>query len=296
MEVKYRWRRLFLFLFFSGLFLGVFTWITRCYPIGIVTGYIFVVGGLVAYVQQAYNTPLHKVDIGKLELAPPGSSALRLEEIMLREFDYVKDTASQAMNDRHTMVNYFLLSAGVVVTGIGVLLSKEGAADFEYRDQTLVALSLLFCTVGWVYFMQLVRLRQAWCDSARAMNHLKRVFVQGSGHTPEMAERIFLWSINTIPRANKPLTVFHLSALLISILSAVAIGLATLILLNKNGIRNFWVAPIALGLYHLFFQMRKYHTLLQDTSAPPKTSAVSEPVVVPPSQKSEPTNETDTQS
>jgi len=296
METNNSWGRFYLFLFFSGLLLGGLTMIIRCHPLYVVTGYIFIVGGLVAYVQKKYPNQPHEVDISDLELLPPSASPLRLEEIILREFDYVTETASQAMNDRHTMVNYFLLSAGVVVAGIGVLLSKEGAVDFQYRDQTLVALSLLFCTVGWVYFMQLVRLRQAWCDSARAMNHLKRVFVKCSGHTAEMAEKIFLWSIKTIPRANKPMTVFHLSALLISILSAVAIALATVILLNKNGIKKFWFAPIALGLGHLFFQMRKYHTLLQDTPAPPQTSAVNEPAVAPPSQKSESSHEADAQS
>lgn len=288
METKIRWKRFFFFLFSSGLLLGMLSWVARCYPVYIVTGYVFVVGGLVAYVQKKYTASVREVDISGLQLLPPSASPLDIGEIILREFDYVKDTASQAMNDRHTMINYFLLSAGVVVTGIGVLLSKEGAADFEYRDQTVVALSLLFCTVGWVYFMQLVRLRQAWCDSARAMNHLKRVFVQCSGHAPELAEKIFLWSIKSIPKANKPLTVFHLSALLISILSAAAIALVAVILLNKNGITKYWFVPVVLGFYHLFFQMRKYHTLLEEKAASALTSAVNKKgAMEPPSPESE---------
>jgi len=296
MEANNSWGRFYLFLFISGLLLGGLTMIIRCHPIYVVTGYIFIVGGLVAYVQKKYPNQTREVDIGDLNLLPPSASPLRLEEIILREFDYVKETASQAMNDRHTMVNYFLLSAGVVVAGIGVLLSKEGAVDFQYRDQTLVALSLLFCTVGWVYFMQLVRLRQAWCDSARAMNHLKRVFVKCSGNSPEMAEKIFLWSIKTIPRANKPMTVFHLSALLISILSAVALALASMILLSENGIKKFWLAPMLLGLYHLFFQMRKYHALLQEAPAAQKKSTPGEPAAGPSSQQSEQSDETHAQS
>jgi len=259
-----KWGKTLLALAILGILLGILTNFFICQPLYWLTGYIFVVSSLILYVRKKYPNRTLKVDITDLELVNLSGAPLKLSEILLHEFEYVKDTASQAMNDRHTMINYFLLSAGVVVTGIGVLLSKEGAADFQYRDECLVAMSLLFSTVGWIYFLQLVRLRQAWCDSALAMNHIKRIFVHYSGNQPQKAQKVFLWNIDTIPRANAKMTVFHLSALLIAVLSAVAIALTSVILLGEKETGKFWYIAIILGLYHLIFQMSMYTALLKE--------------------------------
>jgi len=265
MEFIKKWGKTILFPVILSIPLGWLTNFFICQPLYWVTIYILITNSLALYVRKKYPNRILKSDIADLEIANFAGTPLKLSEILLQEFDYVKDTASQAMNDRHTMINYFLLSAGVVITGVGVLVSKEGAVDFRYRDETIVALSLLFCTVGWIYFMQLVRLRQAWCDSALAMNHIKRVFVKCSGNKLEMAEKIFLWGITTIPKANKPMTVFHLSALLISVLSAAAIALAAVILLGEKQIGRFWYVVVVFGLYHLIFQMWMYNALLKET-------------------------------
>jgi len=266
---KKKWKKALFFLVILAIVLGFLTNFFFKQHLYWVTGYIFIVSVLVVFVQKHYPNKTYEVDIPKIKLAHSDRAPLKMSDILLQEFAYIKDTASQAMNDRHTMVNYFLLSAGVVVTGIGVLLSKEGAVDFRYRDETVLALSLLFCTVGWIYFLQLVRLRQAWCDSARAMNHIKQVFVQYSGNKPERARGAFLWNITTIPKANQKMTVFYLSALLISVLSAVAIVLASLILFGEKCAAKFWFVPIGLGFYHLFFQMFQYTALLEEPAPTP---------------------------
>ena len=38
-----------------------------------------------------------------------------LQQIALHEYEYVQETMAQAMNDRHTLINYFVLSAGVML-------------------------------------------------------------------------------------------------------------------------------------------------------------------------------------
>lgn len=234
-----------------------------------VTGYIAMVVFFIVRIYWKYHEDSRPINVPDL---PAGNrkrkkkAALKLSDILLSEFDYIKDTASQAMNDRLTMLNYFLLSAGVVVATIGVMLSKEGALEFQYRNESLVALSLVFNAVGWVYFMQIVRLRQAWCESARAMNHIKEFFSKYCEYSKEFVQAAFRWRFDSIPVAEKKMTVFYLSALLVSILNSVAIGLASVILLGLNHVDKLSLIPLGLGGYHLYFQMTMYTALLKENT------------------------------
>jgi len=261
------WQRFRLAIFIAGavLFLVLDIWLT-CPHLYWVTGYNFVVTVFIVFVQKRYRETSRTLAVPILQTLPPKNNAaqLSLSDILLREFDYAKETAAQAMNDRLTMLNYFLLSAGVVVAGIGVMVSKEGGYEFPYRDESIIALSLIFNVVGWVYFMNQVRLRQAWCESARAMNHIKQVFVEHCGYSQEKVKAAFRWGVENIPAPPKKMTVFYFSALLISILSAIAIALAGTMLLGVNQLSRFYFIPMGLGLSHLLFQMSMYTALLED--------------------------------
>ncbi len=251
-------------------------------PIYWITGYLFSVTATILAVRRLY--PPTKRVVNEVRLAPrkpkPDKKAeyLNFSELLLREFDYVKETASQAMTDRLTMVNYFLLSAGVVLASVGLMVSAEGGAQFAYRYEVLIVLSLTFNAVGWIYFMQVVRLRQAWCESALAMSHLKMIFVQNSKFLPRTAQDAFLWSSASIPPPGKKMTVFYFSALLIALISAAALGFAATLLLTMDLLHTsdqahkyisiplqYPFVGFMLGLYHLFFQMSMYTALLEES-------------------------------
>lgn len=265
-------RRPIIFIMVSGFIAAMmFMFLPNQRTLTWVTGYIAAVTFFIVRVYLRHyenNKPLNVPEPPAGSRKRKKKSALKLSDILLREFDYVKETASQAMNDRLTMLNYFLLSAGVVVATIGVMLSKEGAAEFKYRDESLVALSLVFNAVGWVYFMQIVRLRQAWCESARAMNHIKEFFSRYCEYSREFVQAAFRWRFDSIPAAEKKMTVFHLSALLVGILNSVAIGLASVILLGLDHLDQLLLIPLCLGAYHLYFQMAMYTALLRENSTP----------------------------
>jgi ADP-ribose pyrophosphatase len=271
MDFKRIWRqwRAAIFITLSVLFVVLGIWLA-CPNLYWVSGYVMIVTIFIVFVQLKYRETPRTLPVPILQTLPPknATAKLSLSEILLREFDYAKETAAQAMNDRLTMLNYFLLSAGVVVAGIGVMVSKEGGYEFTYRDESIIALSLIFNAVGWVYFMNQVRLRQAWCESARAMNHIKQVFVEHCGYSQDRAKAAFRWSAENIPAPPKKMTVFYFSALLISILSAAAIGLASTILLGVDQVSRLYFIPMGLSLYHLLFQMSMYTALLEEPAPP----------------------------
>ena len=167
-------------------------------------------------------------------------------DILKLEFEYVRFTASEAMQDRHTMVNFYLLAFGVIATGVLAILSRE--ANLPQSIGTL--LLWILCAVGWLYFLKIIRLRQAWHESARAMNQIKEFSIHHDERfEPEELRHAFRWQAHTLPAPDKPWTVFFYSALLIALLDSMAYVLgAALLDLNLSLI----IPRIDLGLYLLF--------------------------------------------
>ena len=200
---------------------------------------------------------------------PPDSTSiikpLYSADILKLEFEYARFTASEAMQDRHTMVNFYLLAFGVIATGVLAILSRE--ADLPQSIGTL--LLWILCAVGWLYFLKITRLRQAWHDSARAMNQIKEFFIQHDDHfDPEELRTAFRWQAHTLPPPEKPWTVFFYSAVLIALLDSMAyvLGAALLDLSLSHTIPR-----IDIGLYLLFgFGFLVFHIWLYFALLKPK--------------------------
>lgn len=270
MKVRIIWKfaRVPVFIALLVILVVIDQWVTRA-RLNWIFGYLSVLVLFIAFVHYRYkDKKAPESQPVWPEGTPPFRKGLPLFELLLEEFEYIKETASQAMNDRHTMINYFLLSAGVVIAGIGAVASKDGAASFPFRNQSLVALCLLFNAIGWLYFLQIVRLRQAWCESARAMNHLKEFYARHCDLPFPLASRAFRWNMKSIPPAAKKTTVFYLSALLISVISAGALALATGIMLGDERLRELFYYPGLLAVFHILFQMSMYTALLEETPVP----------------------------
>ncbi len=176
----------------------------------------------------------------------PLARPLYSTDILKMEFDYARITASEAMQDRHTMVNFYLLAFGVIATGVLAILSRQ--ADLPQSIGTI--LLWVLCAVGWLYFLKIIRLRQAWHESAQAMNQIKEFFIQHDQHfEPEELRPAFRWQPHTLPPPDKPWTVFFYSALLIALLDSMAYVLgAALLDLNLSLI----IPRVDLGLYLIF--------------------------------------------
>jgi hypothetical protein len=165
---------------------------------------------------------------GEEEPKPAETRPLKASDILGWEFEYARITASEAMQDRHTMINFYL----VVVTALGaglliVLGGVPGKGGLPGQDglPTVVGTALLWllCLVGWLYFLKVIRLRQAWHESARTMNQIKGFYIQhAKEYEPEVLERAFRWKAHTLPPPEKAWTVYFYSAMLIALLDSAA--------------------------------------------------------------------------
>jgi hypothetical protein len=84
-----------------------------------------------------------------------------------------------------------------------------------------MALLWALCIVGWLYLLQIIRLRQAWRDSARTMNEIKEFYIARVAlFSPQEFSQAFRWRLETLPPAGKLWTIHFFSAALIALLNS----------------------------------------------------------------------------
>ena len=174
------------------------------------------------------------------------------------------------MQDRHTLVNFYLLLGGFVIAGVATVLDKQP------QIPVLVGTVLLWllCGIGWVDFLSIIRLRQAWHDSAQTMNQIKYFYIQRDKEfAPDVLHRAFRWKQKTLPVPGKFWTVYFYSAMLIALLDSVAF-VAGGLLMNWEGTkatpaRALWPWAV-LGLVLFGAHVLLYHLFLR--KPPSKTS------------------------
>jgi hypothetical protein len=140
------------------------------------------------------------------------------EEILELEFGYARETAAQAQNDRTAIVNLYLILVGGTGSVIGALMQLSGTD--ELRNAFALALFLLG-VIGFFTVFKLIRLRQAWHESVRAMNTIKKFYLE---RFPDLDTAV-LWKPNSIPAPGKLWTISFNLAVLVAIIDSVAMML-----------------------------------------------------------------------
>ncbi len=231
----------------------------------VLVAYLIIVEFLVLitfFAYRNYTTPKN-VYVKRLKNPRLQENSFGFSTLLLKEYDYIRDTATQAMNDRHTMVNYFIIISGVIISIIGsrFFSTSDVFADSKYIS-IITGAAIIINFVGWIYFMHLIRLRQAWCDSAAAMNQIKEFFVVNGRVPDDIARSAFLWDTKTIPRAGKKSNVFYYSTLLIGFISAIVLFFASWLQSPESNAGSISLFTCMFGLYHFIFQIFCYSLFL----------------------------------
>lgn len=191
--------------------------------------------------------------------APRGTPPpLQAADILEWEWEYARTTASEAMQDRHTMINYYLVAAAFISSAVVAALGQDVALPYGVGT---ILLWLLTC-IGWFYFLKIIKLRQSWYDSARAMNQIKDFFLHYSDIDAETLRRAFRWQPETLPPPGKPWTVYFYSATLIAFLNTFAYLIGSLLVVLDPqvtpavqalrmlpGAAMIWLCVFAFGLF-----------------------------------------------
>lgn len=182
---------------------------------------------------------------------------LHAEKILELEFEYARETAYQAQNDRTVIVNLYLLLVG----GVGSLLLAAASfspTELDFPPQGISVLFLTLGILGMLTLFKLIRLRQAWFDSVRAMNRIKDYYFEQFSDL----EAAFLWKSKTIPALGKAWTITFILSAMVILLSSLSFAVAMHYskwqsgetLLRLDVIVFFFI--LALQVLFYFFELR----------------------------------------
>ncbi len=146
---------------------------------------------------------------------------LDASSFLISEFDYIAQTAFQAQEDRARVSTFYLVSVGSLV---GAILGTPFQMDAEFPYWIFSIVFSLISAFGLLTILQLIRLRQAWYESARAMNQIKRFFLTRA----EGWEEAFRWRTETLPSSAKAWSISFLLTLQVALLDGVTVGAAIL--------------------------------------------------------------------
>src|SRR5215471_15146237 len=103
-------------------------------------------------------------------------SSLKMENMLLEEFNYVSVTAYQAMEDRARISNFYYLLLGVLATVLAAVYQFSGGA--RNIPLSLVTILLIIgALISVSFFVTLIRLRQAYKESLLTMNVIKEFYI-----------------------------------------------------------------------------------------------------------------------
>ncbi|MEO7002173.1 MAG: hypothetical protein ABI068_10125, partial [Ktedonobacterales bacterium] len=178
---------------------------------------------------------------------PQADTRLRLERILLKQFDFASQTAQAVRQDSSQMIYFYWVMFGVLVAGLGFLLqlgsdsqAQGQAAGLAPYAQLLLLLALLGAgTVHLAFYSRWVRLRRRYADCFVFMTGISTVYIQRFEHTvPEMATILAWQPESTGENASVGTYLFTVYALL-PVLGSLFFGAAIIVSgelwLNVNG-------------------------------------------------------------
>lgn len=187
-------------------------------------------------------------------------ASLRLENMLLEEFNYAGVTAYQAQEDRARMFNLYLLLIGVLGSGLAAVFQLGGGLKL-YAGELSLALLLVAGLMGAAFFTKLIRLRQAWRESVLAMTLIKEYYIQEFSQDVPAGKpspaRAFYWRLATLPTGEKRTSTTAVVCFTVATLSAICfagamLDIATLWMPLALGARPAGVVPWALAVVTLF--------------------------------------------
>lgn len=217
---------------------------------------------------------------------------LRLESMMLAEFNYANSTAYQALDDRGRMFSFYLGIAGVLAGGLGALY-ELGRRD-SHSEVIAAALLVLAGLIGLIFFFKIVRIRQAFDDSLLTMNVIKEYYIAAfKGSMPDV-ENIFRWRLKSMPPGRRFGSLTFLVCLGITLIDSIALGLAAVVItelvthdanpdfvhLPNNGL--IYAVGGAVLAVALLLQIVAYETMLRK-KGPKEAMEKAEELGLPPS-------------
>jgi 8-oxo-dGTP pyrophosphatase MutT (NUDIX family) len=194
--------------------------------------------------EEASEMPLDPTNAPFARRAPyrAGATAgLSIDNLLLEEFNYISVTAYQAMEDRARMFNLYLILMGVVATAVGAVfqIGQQLGAGEAGAQALLVALLVIGALLGTVFFVMLIRLRQAFRSSLLAMNRIKEYYINRFRDDIPDIGNAFPWQLKSMPAGERIGSVTFLVCGTVALIGALCLSAAA-----AEAFRTWWTAGL----------------------------------------------------
>jgi hypothetical protein len=152
--------------------------------------------------KRAHGAPLPAAPSGDVE-RPKLDVSLRVENILLKEFDYAGLSAYQVYENRERIFNFYFTLMGALLSGLGALYQISVNSHTDWRPLAtalLVAGGLLSA----IFYVRLIHLRQDLRDSVITTYVIKEFYIQQFVEEIPDLEQAFRWRLATIPSGERP--------------------------------------------------------------------------------------------
>lgn len=182
---------------------------------------------------------------------------LNPNEILIAEYNFAANSAFQANEDRIKVFSYFLANIGTLIAAIA-LPAFTNVVSYTF----FAGVFLLLFVVGILTLLQLVKVRQAWYESAKAMNQIKDYYVDTFQNLN--FSKAFKWRSTNIPKPDKLFTIAYLLGLTTMLLNSVSLGTALFLFVKNEYKLDLLLPAIFVGLAVLLIQNIIWFSFLKE--------------------------------
>ena len=187
----------------------------------------------------------------------PFDTSLKIENMLLEEFNYASVTAYQAMEDRARISSFYYILLGVLVSGLAAVYQFSGGT--RTIPQALVALLLFIgAFISICFFVTLIRLRQAYKESLLTMNVIKEYYIDQFKQQMPTIEKAFRWRLTTMPKGERIGSVTFMIAALNAFIGSLCLA-GAVYFITEQPLSNTWASIVAGVVFILAVSVHIYY-------------------------------------
>lgn len=154
--------------------------------------------------------------------------SLRVENILLKEFDYAGLSAYQVYENRERIFNFYFTLMGALLSGLGALYQISGNSHTDWRPLA-VALLIAGGLISAIFYVRLIHLRQSLRDSIITTYVIKEFYIQQFVEELPNLEHAFRWRLASIPSGERPTSDTSFVLYPVATLCAISLGVSALL-------------------------------------------------------------------
>lgn len=194
-------------------------------------------------------------------------TSLKMENMLLEEFNYVSVTAYQAMEDRARISNFYYLLLGFLATVLVAIYQFSGSTHSNIPLSLVTILLIVGALISISFFVTLIRLRQAYKESLITMNVIKEFYIDEFKQQMPTIEKAFRWRLKSIPKGERIGSVTFMFAILNVFMGSLFIA-GAVFFITEVPLSMTWASIIAVAVFiiavlvHIYY----YHISLSKES------------------------------